>query len=40
MTKKRELSRQEKRRLRGQQIIFAAIGVIIIISFVLSLIAR
>ncbi len=38
--KKKELSKFEKRRLRSQQIIFIAIALIIILSMVISLIAR
>ncbi|HLE14813.1 MAG TPA: hypothetical protein VI776_08700 [Anaerolineales bacterium] len=35
--KKRDITGYEKRRLRTQQIIFIAIGVIIILSMVISL---
>ena len=35
--KKRELTRYEKRRMRIQQIIVVAIGIIIILSMVISL---
>jgi predicted nucleic acid-binding Zn ribbon protein len=38
--KKRELSRSERRRLRTQQIIFITIGLILILSMVISLIAK
>lgn len=38
--KKREISNYEKRRLRTQQIIFIAIGVIIILSMVISLVSK
>ncbi len=36
--KKREISKRDKRRLRIQQIIFIAIGIIIILSMVISMI--
>ena len=36
--KKREISKREKRRLRTQQIIFIGIGLIIIITMIISLI--
>ena len=36
--RKKDLSRTEKRQLRVQQLIFIAIGVIIILSMVISLI--
>ena len=35
--KKRDISKRDKRRLRVQQIIFIAIGLIIILSMVISL---
>ena len=35
--KKREISKREKRRLRTQQIIFIGIGLIIILSMVISM---
>ena len=38
--KKYQLSGREKRRLRTQQAIFIAIGVIIILSMVISLVAK
>jgi predicted nucleic acid-binding Zn ribbon protein len=38
--KKKTPSAREKRRLRTQQIIFGVIAVIVILSWVLSLIAR
>ena len=38
--KKKELSGYEKRRLRTQQIVFIAIGIIIILSMVISLVAN
>jgi hypothetical protein len=38
--KKKELSRVEKRRLRTQQIILIAIGLIVIISMIISLITN
>ncbi|HZD57467.1 MAG: hypothetical protein P8X95_14370 [Anaerolineales bacterium] len=38
--KKYQLSGREKRRLRIQQAIFIAIGVIIILSMVISLVAK
>jgi hypothetical protein len=40
MAKKKKLSGYEKRNLRLQQIIFIAIGVIIILSMVISLIVN
>jgi len=36
--KKREISKRDKRRLRTQQIIFIVIGLIIILSMVISMI--
>lgn len=36
--KKREITKRDKRRLRTQQIIFIAIGIIIILSMVISMI--
>jgi len=36
--KKREISKREKRRLRTQQIIFIGIGLVIIITMIISLI--
>jgi len=36
--KKREISKRDKRRLRIQQIIFIAIGIIIILSMVISMV--
>ena len=36
--KKREISKRDKRRMRIQQIIFIAIGLIIILSMVISMI--
>jgi predicted nucleic acid-binding Zn ribbon protein len=36
--KKREISKRDKRRLRTQQIIFIGIGLIIIITMIISLI--
>jgi predicted nucleic acid-binding Zn ribbon protein len=38
--KKKELSGYEKRRLRTQQIVFIGIGIIIILSMVISLVAN
>jgi predicted nucleic acid-binding Zn ribbon protein len=38
--KKKELTNYEKRRLRTQQIIFITIGVIVILSMVISLITN
>ena len=38
--KKREISKRDKRRLRIQQIIFIAIGIIIILSMVISMIVN
>jgi predicted nucleic acid-binding Zn ribbon protein len=38
--KKKELSNYEKRRLRTQQIIFVIIGLIVILSMVISLVAK
>jgi len=38
--KKKELSKYEKRRLRTQQIIFIVIGVILILSMVISLVTN
>jgi predicted nucleic acid-binding Zn ribbon protein len=35
--KKRDISKREKRRLRTQQIIFIAIGLMIILSMVISM---
>ena len=35
--KKREISKRDKRRLRTQQIIFISIGLIIILSMVISM---
>lgn len=40
MAKKKQLSNYERRRMRTQQIIFVIIGIIIIFSMVISLIAR
>jgi predicted nucleic acid-binding Zn ribbon protein len=42
MTRKktREYSKRERRRLRSQRIIFVAFAVIVIASFVISLVAR
>jgi len=36
--KKREISKRDKRRLRTQQIIFIGIGLVIIITMIISLI--
>lgn len=38
--KKREISNYDKRRLRTQQIIFVVIGIIIILSMVISLVSN
>jgi predicted nucleic acid-binding Zn ribbon protein len=38
--KKKELSKYEKRRVRTQQIIFIVIGVILILSMVISLVTN
>lgn len=39
MTKKRNLSKRQRRKMRVQQIIFTVVAVVIIASFVISLIA-
>lgn len=39
-SKKKELTNYEKRRLRTQQIIFITIGVIVILSMVISLVTN
>jgi predicted nucleic acid-binding Zn ribbon protein len=38
--KKREISKRDKRRMRIQQIIFIAIGIVIILSMVISMIVN
>ena len=38
--KKKELSRAEKRSLRTQQIILIAIGLIVILSMIISLVSK
>jgi len=38
--KKKNLSKREQRSLRTQQIVFYAIGIIIILSMVISLVAK
>jgi len=38
--KKKDLSNYEKRRLRTQQIIFITIGVVVILSMVISLVTN
>lgn len=38
--KQREFSRQERRRLHTQQILFAILAVLVIASFVISLVTR
>jgi hypothetical protein len=40
MPKKTKMSRQQQRSLRTQQVILGIIGVIVILSMVISLIAR
>lgn len=40
MAKKKELSKRQLRNLRTQQIIFILIGVVVILSMVISLIAK
>jgi hypothetical protein len=39
MAKKKELSKRERRNLRMQQVIFISIGLILILSMVISLVA-
>jgi predicted nucleic acid-binding Zn ribbon protein len=40
MAKKKNISKREQRNLRTQQIVFYAIGIIIILSMVISLVAK
>ncbi len=40
MAKKSTRSRQEQRSIRAQQIMFIAIGVIVILSMILALVAK
>jgi hypothetical protein len=39
MAKKKELSKRERRNLRIQQVLFISIGLILILSMVISLVA-
>ena len=40
MTKKKELSKSQKRSLRTQQIVMGVIGVLVILAMILGMIAR
>lgn len=40
MVKKRQISNREKRNLRIQQIAFVAMGVLVILSMVISMLAK
>jgi hypothetical protein len=39
-TRKKKMSAREKRHIRVQQILFAAIAVVVILSWILSLVSR